>query len=184
LDVPPPGVGFTTVMLDVPVAATSAVRMVAVRVVLETKVVVRGKPFQSTVELLMKFVPVTVSVKLLPPAKVEVGEIEVVIGAGFAAVVMVKVCAFEVPPPGVPFVTVTGYAPTVATSAARIVAVTVVDEMKVVLRADPLKFTTEPLTKFVPETVRVNCVLPAAVEVGLSAVVVGTGFRMLAVVVG
>lgn len=63
-------------------------------------------------------------------------------------------------------------------------AVTVELETKVVALATPLKFTTEPETKFVPFTVSVKPELPAVVEVGLIEVVVGTGFVMLAVVVG
>ena len=70
------------------------------------------------------------------------------------------------------------------TSDARIVAVTVVEETKVVTRAEPFQFTTEPDTKLVPFTVRVKPELPAVVEVGLMDVVVGTGFKIFAVVVG
>ena len=47
-----------------------------------------------------------------------------------------------------------------------------------------LKFTTEPETKFVPLMVSVKVAEPAVVEVGEIEVVVGTGFVMLAVVVG
>ena len=67
-EVPPPSVGFTTVMLAVPGAAISATVIVAVSCVGETKVVVRAEPFQSTTELETKLVPFTVRVKLVPPA--------------------------------------------------------------------------------------------------------------------
>ena len=50
-DVPPPGAGVITVTLAVPVAAISAAEMAAVNSTECTYVVVRGDPFQSTVEL-------------------------------------------------------------------------------------------------------------------------------------
>jgi hypothetical protein len=85
-DVPPPGTGFTTVTAAVPVAFTSAARIVAVIVVLEIKVVTRGEPFQSTIALETKLEPFTVMVKSELPAKVEVGVMEVVAGMGFIIV--------------------------------------------------------------------------------------------------
>jgi len=125
--------------------------------------------------------PVAVRVNCGPPAVVDVGLMEERTGAPFTTV---KVWAFEVPPPGATFVTVTASVPAARTSAAVIVAVRVVDETKVVPRAEPFQFTTEPETKFVPKTVRVKDELPAVVDVGERLVVVGTGFRILAVVVG
>jgi hypothetical protein len=62
-DVPPPGAGLTTVTIAVPPAARSTAVMAACKLVLDTNVVVRALPFQSTVEDDMKFAPVTVSVK-------------------------------------------------------------------------------------------------------------------------
>ena len=121
----------------------------------------------------MKFVPVTVRVNDGPPAVVEVGEILVVVGTGLF---IVSVCAFEVPPPGAGFTTVMDAVPAVAISPAVIVAVTVVEEIKIVLRAEPLKSTVDDALKFVPLTVRVNCAPPAIVEMGEIEVVVGTGF--------
>jgi len=127
-DVPPPGVGFTTVTETVPPAATSDARIVAVKVVLEMKLVVRLKPPHSTCDDEMKPVPVSVSVKPELPAAVDVGEIAVSTGVGFCGVVIVNVCAFEVPPPGVGFTTVTEAIPVAFTSADVIVAVTCVEE--------------------------------------------------------
>jgi hypothetical protein len=49
-----------------------------------------------------------------------------------------------------------------------------VAETKVVTSAAPFQFTVDPETKFVPLTVRVNCEPPAAAQVGLSDVMVGT----------
>jgi hypothetical protein len=178
-EVPPPGAGLKTVICAVPVAATSDPRIVAVTSVEETTVVDRDEPFHSTTELPIKFVPVTVSVKFALPANVDIGEMEIVVGTGFAAAVIVNVCAFEVPPPGAAFTTVTNAVPVALTSAARIVAVTSVEETNVVVRDEPFQSTTESFTKFVPLTVRVKLELPAAVDVGLSDVVVGAGFRMV-----
>ena len=66
--------------------------------------------------------------------------------------------------------------PAIAISPAVIVAVSVVLETNVVVRAEPLKSTVDDALKFVPFTVRVNCAPPAVVEVGEMLVVVGTGF--------
>ena len=69
-------------------------------------------------------------------------------------------------------------------SDARMVAVSVELETNMVALAALLKFTADDATKFVPFTVSVNCGFPSIVEVGEMLVVVGTGFVMLAVVVG
>ena len=126
----------------------------------------------------MKLEPVAVSVNCGPPATVEVGVIEVSTGAAF---VTVKICAFEVPPPGAAFTTVTDEVPMARTSDARMVAVTDELETKVVDRGEPFQYTVDDPTKFVPETVSVKLLLPAAVEVGVRLVVVGTGFVIVKV---
>ena len=79
-DVPPPGEGLTTVTEAVPTLAISVVLIVAVRDEEETNVVEREAPFQFTVELAMKFVPLMVSVNDEPPADVEPGLKDVVVG--------------------------------------------------------------------------------------------------------
>jgi hypothetical protein len=83
-------------------------------------VVVSPLPFHCTVDPVTKFVPVTVSVNAAPPAGALEGESEVAVGAGL---LMVKVSAFDVPPPGEAFSTVTEAVPAVAMSAAGTVAV-------------------------------------------------------------
>jgi hypothetical protein len=45
-EVPPPGAGFTTVIGAVPTVATLAAGTMAVSLIEETNVVVRGEPFQ------------------------------------------------------------------------------------------------------------------------------------------
>ena len=61
-EVPPPGVGFTTVMFRVPVVVRSDAGMTAVSWVDETKVVVRLLPAQRTTEVGTKSPPLTVRV--------------------------------------------------------------------------------------------------------------------------
>ena len=135
-DVPPPGVGFTTVTDAVPAVAIRAVGTVAVSWVDETNVVVSAVPFQFTVEVETKFVPFTVKVNCAPPAVAQVGLIEVVVGTGL---LIVKVCAFDVPPPGAGFTTVTDAVPAFATRAAVTVAVSCVAETNVVAKAVPFQ---------------------------------------------
>jgi hypothetical protein len=82
-----------------------------------------------------------------------------------------NVIAFDVPPHGL--TTVIEKVPAVAMRVADTVAASSVEETKVVGSAAPLQFTIEVETKFVPLTVKVNCVSPALAHVGLSEVMVG-----------
>jgi hypothetical protein len=175
-DVPPPGVGFTTMTDAVPASAMSAAVIVTVTVVEETKVVLRAEPFQSAVDDALKFVPVMVSVKLFPPAVVDVGEILVVVGTGLLTV---SICEPDVPPPGPGFTTVIKSVPPTVISVAGMVTVIVVLEIKVVVSGVPLKSIVDEALKFVPVTVSVKDGPPAVVEVGLTLVVVGTGLLMV-----
>jgi hypothetical protein len=149
-DVPPPGVGFTTVIAAVPELAMSAAVIAAVNEVALTNVVVRGLPFHCAVDPFMKLVPVSVSVNAAPPAPVNVGEIEVSVGTGFGAVI-VNVSAFDVTPDGSPCAralfaplkttvgvnTCTEAVLAVAISAAVIAAVNCVELTNVVVRLLP-----------------------------------------------
>ena len=81
----------------------------------------------------------------------------------------------EVPPPGVGLKTVTLAVPAVAMSAARIEAVTCVEERYVVVRFVPFHLATEPEMKLVPFTVRVKAAPPAVADDGLRVEIVGTG---------
>jgi hypothetical protein len=114
-DVPPPGAGFTAVTEAVPAVATSLAEIAAVNCLPLTKVVVRALPFHCTVAPETKFVPVTASVNPAPPAVALEGESEVGVGAGL---LMVKLRALDVPPPGEGFTTVTEAVPAVAMSLA------------------------------------------------------------------
>jgi hypothetical protein len=72
-DVPPAGVGFTTVTEAVAAVAISPAVIAAVRCEPLTKVVVRGLPFQFTTEPEAKPVPSTVRVKAGPPGAMASG---------------------------------------------------------------------------------------------------------------
>ena len=67
-DVPPPGGEVKTVTLAEPRVAMSAALIVALSWVGLTKVVARPAPFHWTTEAGTKFAPLTMSVKLGPPA--------------------------------------------------------------------------------------------------------------------
>jgi hypothetical protein len=70
-----------------------------------TNVVVRLLPLNRITELLLKFVPVTVRVKLAAPADLLVGLIALSVGTGLLTT---KLIEFEVPPPGPGLTTVIG----------------------------------------------------------------------------
>ena len=172
LDVPPPGVGFKTVIAKVPPAAISAAVICAVNWVLLTKVVVRLLPLKRTTELLLKLVPVAVSVNAAVPAVLVVGLMLLSVGDGL---VTVKFTALEVPPPGDGFKTVIGKVPPTATSANVICAVNSVLPPKLVVRLLPLNLTIAPSTKPVPVTVSVKAASPAVLLDGLILLTVGAG---------
>src|SRR5207249_3071331 len=111
-DVPPPGAAVVTVTLAMAATARSVAGIAAVSWVALTNVVVRVAPFHLTVLPLTKLLPVTVSVKAAPPVVALAGDSVVNVGVGL---VMVNVCAAEVPPPGAGVMTVTGTVAAVAT---------------------------------------------------------------------
>jgi len=172
-EVPPPGAGLETVTIAVPALATSAAVIAACKEVLETNVVVRALPFHWTVEDNKKFVPVTVSVNAAPGATAELGFKDAIVGTGL---LMAKINALEVPPPGPGVETVTIAVPALAMSAAVIAACKVVLETKVAVRALPFHWTVEDDTKFVPVILSVKPAPPATVELGFKDAIVGVGF--------
>ena len=169
-DVPPPGAGVNTVTCAVPAGAMSAAGIAAVSCVPLTNVVVRSVPFQRTTEPVTKFVPVTVSVKADPPTVALLGERELSPGTGLSRL---NGRDEEVPPPGAGLNTVTCAVPAVVMSAARMAAVSWVALTNVVVRSVPFQRTTDPETKFVPVTVRVNAAPPAGPLLGDNCVSVG-----------
>lgn len=114
------------------------------------------------------------------PAVALTGEIAVMLDAGSVDAEIVKGTEFEATPE---FVTVIEAVPADAISAAEISAVSCVALTNVVARAELFQLTTEPLTKFVPVTVRVNpltlhdatefaCVVEDVAEVTVGAAIV------------
>jgi hypothetical protein len=85
---------------------------------------------------------------------------------------------FDVPPPGVGFVTLTAGVPAVATSVARIAAINCVALTNVVVLGAPPKFTVEVEIKFAPFTVNENPAEPAVTPVGESEVMDGRGLPL------
>ena len=67
--------------------------------------------------------------------------------------------------------------PALAISDARIEAVSLIADTKVVLRFDPFQRTVEPVMKLEPFTVRAKAAPPAVAELGTRLVKVGTGLE-------
>lgn len=178
-EVPPPGDELKTVTVALPAVATSAAVMAAVNCVLLTKVVVRVLPFQRTAEPLTKLLPVTVRLKAALPARSELGFKLVIVGAGL---LIVKLAAPELPPPGVGLKTVTFAVPAEAASAAVMLADNCVLLAKVVVRSLPFQRTTEFATNPVPFTIKVKVLVPAVTALGLRLVIVGAGLLIVKVI--
>jgi hypothetical protein len=86
---------------------------------------------------------------------------------------------FDNPPPGLGFATVTEAVLAMAMSEARMLAVNWEPLTKVVARALPFQFTTDPETNPVPFTVKVNLDPPGAVASGTRGWLInGTGFAV------
>jgi hypothetical protein len=173
LELPPPGVGFKTVMGNVPANAISACRIVVVNFVALTKVVACATPSKRTDELLLKSEPLIVSVKLLPPAVTLAGERLLIAGTGLLTV---KISAgVDVPPPGIGFVTVTEIVPAEVISGVDICAVNCVASTMVALWVVAPNLTVVPATKLLPLTIRVNPAARAVTLAGERPLVIGTG---------
>src|SRR5207249_4095663 len=155
-ELPPPGAGLLTVTGLLPAVAIAAALIVALTCVALSSVVVWATPSKWITEPLMKFVPVTVSVKAASQAGGLVGGSLLLVCTGFAASPARLSSDLELPPPGAGLLTVTGLLPAVAIAAALIVALTCVALSSVVVCATPSKWITEPLMKFVPVTVSVK----------------------------
>ncbi len=92
---------------------------------------------------------------------------------------MVKLTGFEAPPLGAGLVTVTAAILAVVMAAAGIAAVNCEGLTNVVARATPAKFTTEPVKKFEPFTVRVKAAPPLSALFGEMVVIAGMGLVTL-----
>jgi len=163
-DIPPPGEGLVTVTTSGPATAWSDAYMVAANWVGDTNVVGRDSPLKLTTEPDMNPDPLTVNVKPPLPAIEEIGEMLEINGMGLLVVppvvlFTVNPIVLDVPPDG--FVTVMLNVPAELTSEAFNVATTWFDDVKLVEREDPLKFTIAPGTNPFPFTVSVVIPLPA-----------------------
>src|SRR5207302_1756312 len=167
--------GLETVSDAVPTVATSAAAIAACSWVPETSVVARAAPFHFTTAPVTKLVPFTVRVNARPPDAALLGDSEPSVGTGLGGMLIVNVRALDVPPPGLGEKTRTAAVPAIARSAAVIAARRRVALTNVVVRALPFHCTTEPATKLVPLTTRVNAAPPAFALVGDSEVTAGTG---------
>jgi hypothetical protein len=141
-----------------------------------TNCVGRDPPFTNTTELPAKLVPVAVIVNGALPTVMLVGLMLVSTGAGGGAVT-VNVAWFDTPPPGVGFVTVTAWFPTLAMSLAVMVVISVVALRKPAVRVVPSHCTVDgPAMKPVPVIVSVNPFDPAAIPAGPNALITGVGY--------
>jgi hypothetical protein len=179
-EVPPPGAGLNTVTCAVPALAISVVEIAADTFVALTKVVVRAAPFQFTTDPFTKPLPVTDRVNAALPAVALEGDRLLTVGTGLGALIA-NADPGDVPPPGVGLTMVTWAVPALVMSAAEIAADNCVALMKVVVRAAPFQFTTDPFTKPVPVTVRLNAAVPAVALDGARPLIVGTGFNRVSV---
>ncbi len=84
-ETPPPGAGLDTVTRIVPALAMSAARIDALNCVELTKIVLRGLPFQFTIDPDTKLAPLTVRTKFAAPAEALDGASEVSPGTGLSA---------------------------------------------------------------------------------------------------
>jgi hypothetical protein len=119
-----------------------------------------------------KLIPWKIPFNGLPELPDGAGLSKVIVGSMLSEIV--KVCALDVPPPGVGLKTVTDAVPAVAMSEAGMAAVNCIAETNVVVRLDPFHCTTELLSKLLPFTVRVNAAPPAVAELGLKPLRTGT----------
>src|SRR5262245_20158799 len=179
-DVPPPGAGLTTVTGTEPAVVRSLAGMLAVSWVVLTKVVVRGLPLHCTTDAAMKLVAVTVRSKPGPPCAALLG-VNAYTMVFRSEAVMVKVRAFETPPPGAGLSTVMGAEPAVVRSLPGMLTVSWVALTKVVVRGLPFHCTTDAAMKLVPVTVRVKPGPACAGTRGASAVCAGTGVTVVMV---
>jgi hypothetical protein len=169
--VPPPGVGLFTETFSVPPCAESFASRAAFSDVELTNVVARELPLIRTVEVVLKFAPVTLRLTAPAPADTVDGETLFSPGTGLFTV---NVVTTDGSPPG--FATVTNGVPATAMALAGIaacncVALTNADETTL-----KLNVTTEPAVKPFPASVSVNAGPPAVVLAGTSPPTTGCVF--------
>jgi len=179
LDVPPPGTpleGLVTVILSVPGARISAVKISKKRNPGLTYAVAWSVPLRFTTELVTKPEPNTNNANGIAPAATLEGLMEEMTGEGADTRNSTDV---EAPPPGSGLNTKTTAVPPLSISVARILAFSCVELTNTVLRGCPPKYTVAPGTKFAPWTCKVNAMAVAVVEGGESEEIMGTGFSVV-----
>src|ERR1700683_4945193 len=135
-------------------------------------VVGRASPFHWTLSDATNPCPSTVSTKPAPPVVTMLGSMECNPSAGMGWIVKESGCDFR--GSGAESVaTKTGAVPAFKTCADETAAVSWLVSTQVVGSAVPPKYTTAPISKFVPMTVGVNPADPATVELGERPVTVG-----------
>ncbi len=174
-EVPPPGVGLVTVIRNTPAVRRSDAGMVAVNILEDTNTVVLAEPSKLTTELEIKLLPLTTIKNPGSPTFFMVGEILVVMGAGFPTVNVIEV---DVPPPGAGLKTVTSNFPKERRSLAGIAAVSWVELTNVVVLSEPFHLVTEEEIKLLPLRVKVNAGPSTAASVGDMLVNIGTGLLL------
>ncbi|HEY4817520.1 MAG TPA: hypothetical protein VIH67_08810 [Candidatus Acidoferrum sp.] len=168
LDVAPAPVCAVTAALPglaIQLAGTAAASCVEL-----PNVVASDAPFHKTVSPETKLAPLTVSVKVAPPAGALEGDSAVRLGTGG---LIAKLKELDVPPDAV--FTVTAAVPMLAIKAAGTAAVSCVKLPNVVASATPFHSTTFPATKLLPLTASVNAEPPAFLLEGERELSVGTG---------
>lgn len=179
VDMPPPGVGFVTVTVEVPAVARSAVATVMLSVVEFTNAVMRAPPFQFAVAPETKYCPVTVTVVVASPINASFGESDVTTGTRLRTT---KLCPLDVPPPGVGLNTVIVDVPTVIRSDGGIVINSCALLKNVVVRSEPFHRATDEAMKLEP--VNVIVVVPLLISVDVGEIDVNTGAGLRTVIVG
>ena len=176
-ETPPPGAGFTTETVGVPVAVRKLAGIAAVISVELTSVVAQFVPFHCTCDVPINPLPVTDKVNAPELITADAGWSAEATGAGLE--VIAKDMPPDSPPPGVGFMTVTVAAPDVLRSAAVMAAVNWAELTKVVVRFDPFHCTCDEARKPVPLTVMVNAAEFAAAAAGEITLSAGVGFPIV-----
>src|SRR5260221_14091754 len=150
---------------------------------LNVQVVAAGRLKQAAVTVAPAVSPVKVTVSVVDCPCVTFSVlvlVEAVTAPGVpAGVSMANLKADEMPPPGVGLNTVMSAVPTAARSVLRMAALICVVLTKVVLRAEPFQFTTDPGTKLAPLMISVKAAEFCGVSTGERFATPGTSAVMV-----
>ena len=172
----PPEVLFTTVIGRVATAVSIDAGTVVAMEVPEVNVVVSSVVPSTATQDVVKPEPKIRTEVSGEFTYTELGFIEPI--AGGAPALTLNDIAVETPPPGVGFVTVTCAVEMAAISAPVMLAVNLLDDVKVVVLSDPFQRTTEAGTNPLPFTVKVNAWPPTIALSGDRDAMAGTPYWM------